>query len=52
MNRFFDLTNTYILGGFALVALYLVATHPNGLNTLLRSGFGGINAGFKTLQGR
>jgi hypothetical protein len=52
VNRIFDIADRYIVGGFALVALYLVATHPNGFNALLQNGFGGVNAGFKILQGR
>lgn len=52
MNRIIDLAERYILGGFALVAVYLVATHPTAFNNLIKSGFSGVNTGFKTLQGR
>lgn len=52
MGRIFDTVDRYILGGFALVGLYLIVTHPRSVNGALRYGFGGINTGFKTLQGR
>lgn len=52
LNRIFDTVDRYILGGFALVGAYLVLTHPRAVNGLITSGFGGINKGFRTLQGR
>ncbi len=51
-GRIFDTVDRYILGGFALIGLYLVATHPGAFNAFIRSGLGGVNAGFRTLQGR
>lgn len=52
MDRIFNLADRYIVGGFALVAAYLILTHPTAVNGLLQNGFGGVNAGFKILQGR
>lgn len=52
MDRLFNLANQYIVGGFALIAAYLVLTHPQAVNGLIKNGFGGVNAGFKILQGR
>lgn len=52
MNRLFDLAERYVLGGLALVAAYLVLTHPTAINGLVKTTFTGVNSGFKTLQGR
>lgn len=52
IGRIFDTVDRYILGGFALVGAYLVLTHPGAVNGLIRNGFGGINSGFRILQGR
>lgn len=51
-NRLFDLSDRFIMTGLGLVALYLVVVHPAAVNTLITSGFRGVNASFKTLQGR
>lgn len=42
----------FVMTGLGLVALYLVVVHPAAVNTLITSGFSGLNKSFKTLQGR
>lgn len=51
-DKVFGGAERFVMTGLSLVALYLVVAHPAAVNTLITSGFKGLNASFKTLQGR
>ncbi len=51
-ERIFGGAERFVMTGLSLVALYLVVVHPAAVNTLITSGFKGVNASFKVLQGR
>jgi len=51
-NKFADNVQEFLMTGLGLVALYLVVTHGSQVNALVKSGFGGVNTLYRTLQGR
>jgi hypothetical protein len=52
VNKLLDNIQEFVMTGLGLVALYLVVTHGSQVNTLVKSGFAGLNVTYRTLQGR